>query len=181
MSNYLVIGQGSMGKRRVRCLIANQIPAQQILVFDTRIDRLSESAQKYGVKAVDSIDAVLNDSATQAVFVSVPGALHLQYCLAAARAGKHWFCEVPLATSLEGLEELFDLTRPSLVGAAGCQVLFHPLARALRSWSRVLWGTRTTSDTRFWSNLPYLRSSSILPSSRMGIQAISSGRSKYNT
>lgn len=135
MQSYLVIGQGSMGKRRVRCLLANGVPAEQVVVFDQRSDRLSESVQKHGVRAAGSVNAVLDDPETQAVFVSVPGALHLEYCLAAARAGKHWFCEVPLAVRLEGIDELVALTRQGVVGAPGCQVLFHPLAHALQAWA----------------------------------------------
>ena len=40
-----------MGKKRVRCLLGNQISADQISVFDTREDRIDESVQKYSVLA----------------------------------------------------------------------------------------------------------------------------------
>ena len=131
-----IVGQGSMGKRRVRCLLANQVPAEQITVFDTRPDRLQEAHEKYGVNTTTDFAALLQQPALQAILVSVPGFLHMSYCLAAARAGKHWFCEVPLAINLEGLAELKKLTREQgLVGAPGCQVLFHPLGRALKDWS----------------------------------------------
>lgn len=134
--NHLIVGQGSMGKRRVRCLLANNVPANQITVFDTRADRLQESKDKHGVNVTTDFDAALKQPSLQAVFVSVPGFLHMQYCLAAARAGKHWFCEVPLSVKLDGIEELKTLThRQGLVGAPGCQVLFHPLGRALKDWS----------------------------------------------
>lgn len=136
MSQFLIVGQGSMGKRRVRCLLANGVAAGEIAVHDARPDRLSESVATYGVRAAGDFAAALADPATRAVFVSVPGALHVQYCVQAARAGKHWFCEVPLALGLEGLDELFALTRSGIVGAPGCQILFHPLARALAGWSR---------------------------------------------
>ena len=133
---FLVIGQGSMGKRRVRCLLANAITPDQITVFDTREDRLQEAIDKYAVKTTRDVEIVLRDRDVIGVFVSVPGFLHMEYCLAAARAGKHWFCEVPLSLDLDGVAELKSLTRSqSLVGAPGCQLLFHPLGRALREWS----------------------------------------------
>jgi predicted dehydrogenase len=136
MSKFLVIGQGSMGKRRVRCLLANGVAAERIVVFDTRNDRLKESVEKYQITASSDFALALKDPDLTAVLVSVPGFLHMEYCLAAARAGKHWFCEVPLAIHLDGLDELRGLTcAKSLVAAPGCQLLFHPLGRAFKAWS----------------------------------------------
>ncbi len=136
MPQYMVIGQGSMGKRRVRCLLAAGISPEQIVVFDTRQDRLDESRSKHGVEVTDDYESYLADSKLNAVLVSVPGFLHMQFCTAAAQAGKHWFCEVPLATSLEGLDTLKAATQnQSLIGAPGCQWLFHPLGLALKRWT----------------------------------------------
>jgi predicted dehydrogenase len=136
MPKYLVIGQGSMGKRRVRCLLAGGVASDEIVVFDTRADRLDESRAKHGVGVTDDYESYLADPNVTAVFVSVPGSLHMRFCAAAALAGKHWFCEVPLATSLEGLDALKATTRErSLIGAPGCQVLFHPLGLALKRWA----------------------------------------------
>lgn len=136
MQKYMVIGQGSMGKRRVRCLLAGGVLPEQIVVFDTRRDRLEESRSKHGVEVTDDYESYLADPELAAVLVSVPGCFHMQYCTAAAQAGKHWFCEVPLATGLEGFDELKALTRgQSLIGAPGCQLLFHPLGHALKRWS----------------------------------------------
>jgi predicted dehydrogenase len=137
MPSYLIIGAGSMGKRRIRCLLACGVAPEQIVVFDTRGDRLEESQAKYGVRVSEDYEAPLADAQIAAVFVAVPAFLHLEYCTAAVRAGKHWFCEAPLAVSLEGIDALVAATRErGLVGAVGCQLLFHPLARALANWSQ---------------------------------------------
>ena len=52
MAKYLVIGQGSMGTRRVRCLLANGIGSERILVYDAKQERVLESMEKYGMKSV---------------------------------------------------------------------------------------------------------------------------------
>jgi len=136
MPKHMIIGQGSMGKRRVRCLLANGVPAEKIVVFDTSQDRLEQSQANYGVETTDDYRRLLADPNLTAVFVSVPGFLHRQFCTAAAEAGKHWFCEVPLATNLEGLDALRAATNDrALVGAPGCQLLFHPLVLALKQWA----------------------------------------------
>lgn len=125
-----------MGKRRIRCLLACGVPSEQIVVFDTRVDRLDESRSKYGVRVTGDYEACLADAGVAAVFVAVPAFLHLMYCAQAAAAGKHWFCEAPLALGLEGLDELNATTRKrSLVGACGCQLLFHPLAQGMKRWA----------------------------------------------
>lgn len=153
---YLVIGQGSMGKRRVRCLLANNVNADQITVFDTREDRLKESREKYSVRTTSDFENALKDPALVAVLVSVPGFLHMRYCLEAARAGKNWFSEIPLSINLDGIEELKALTRSrSLVGAPGCQVVFHPLGQALRAWAAgPLGGNILAASYAFGSYLP---------------------------
>src|SRR5262245_57681908 len=130
MDKYVVVGQGSMGKRRVRCLLANGIASERIIVCDQRDDRLAESAEKYGVRGVRSIDVPLEDPEVKAIIISVPGALHLEYILASLQAGKHWFCEVPLAVKMNRLDEVMEMTSNGLVGVSGCQLLFHPLAKA---------------------------------------------------
>jgi predicted dehydrogenase len=136
MPDYLIIGQGSMGKRRIRCLLACGVGPERIVVFDTRADRLDESRAKHGVRVTGDYEASLADPNVAAVFVAVPAYLHLPYCVAAAQAGKPWFSEAPLALGLDGLDALAALTREkSLIGGCGCQLLFHPLAQALRRWA----------------------------------------------
>lgn len=123
-----------MGKRRVRCLLANHVAPEQIRLVDVRSDRREESRTKYGVEGFPSLEAGLAWN-PEVVFVSVPGALHLPVCLAAARAGKHVFCEVPLSVNLDGLETLAGVVADKrLLLAPGCQPPFHPLYRQLKEW-----------------------------------------------
>ena len=54
---FLVVGGGSMGKRRTRCLLANGVPEDNIHLVDVRQDRREEVQQKYGVTTHTSLDA----------------------------------------------------------------------------------------------------------------------------
>lgn len=131
---FVVVGGGSMGKRRIRCLLANEVPAQDIRSVDTREDRRQEIGEQYGVETLGDFDAALAWG-PDAVIISVPGSLHMQFCLAAARARKHVFCEVPLSTSLDGTDELMRLAEQHrLVVAPGCQRPFHPLVGQCKRW-----------------------------------------------
>ena len=47
---FLVVGLGSMGKRRVRCLLA--LKDKNIAGFDLRKDRVKEAQKKYNIKFI---------------------------------------------------------------------------------------------------------------------------------
>ena len=52
MNKFLVIGLGSMGKRRVRCLMALGVESENIIGIDNREDRCVEAREKYGISIV---------------------------------------------------------------------------------------------------------------------------------
>lgn len=136
MIKYLVVGGGSMGKRRVRCLRSIGVEPSAIRVVDTRADRRAEVSDSLGVQCYDSLDRGI-EWGPDAAIVSVPGACHIEVCLAAARSGVNVFCEVPLAVELEGLDELAATARDAgLLIAPGCQAAFHPVMHKAREWVR---------------------------------------------
>lgn len=131
---FLVVGGGSMGKRRIRCLLANNIKPDQIRMVDVRADRQAEVKEKHNVDSMSNLSAGLEWN-PDAVVISVPGAAHMEVALAATRRKKHVFCEVPLSTSLEGADELTKLVEQhKLTFAPGCQPPMHPLFKQVKQW-----------------------------------------------
>jgi predicted dehydrogenase len=131
---FLVVGGGSMGKRRIRCLLANKVEPGRIRLVETRDERRREVLDKHGIEGMPDLDEGLKWG-PDAVVVSVPGAQHVPVCLAAARAGKHFFVEVPLSINLDGLDDLQSLVeRHKIVAAPGTQPPFHPLFKRMKSW-----------------------------------------------
>ena len=123
-----------MGKRRIRCLVANGVPQSAIRLVEPRKDRCQEVSEKYGVEGLADLETGLAWG-PDAFVISVPGAFHMPLLLTAARAGKHAFCEVPLSTSQDGLEELIGLARErKLVIAPGVQSPLHPVWRKVKEW-----------------------------------------------
>jgi predicted dehydrogenase len=49
------------------------------------------------MKVADSVQALLSDRSVKAIVLATPHSLHAQQVTVAARAGKHVFCEKPLA------------------------------------------------------------------------------------
>ena len=104
-----LVGAGAFGEF---CLAAfSEMPEVRIAaVADLDVDRAGALASQYGAAAYGSLDELLADSAVKIVALNTPPYLHETQGLAAIAAGKHLFCEKPLALTVEGGE--------ALVGAA---------------------------------------------------------------
>ena len=71
-------------------------------------------------KAVSDYKTVLDDKSVQAVFVATPTHQHKQVVLDALQAGKHVYCEAPLAHTVEEAREIAKAGQ-----AASPKVIFH--------------------------------------------------------
>jgi predicted dehydrogenase len=71
----------------------------------------------------------------QAAVIANPTSLHVDYALAAARAGCHLLIEKPLSHAPRGIDELRkEVADQGLVAMVGYQFRFHPSLRQVRSW-----------------------------------------------
>ncbi|MCG3778595.1 MAG: scyllo-inositol 2-dehydrogenase (NAD(+)) [Nitrospira sp.] len=131
---FFVLGGGSMGKRRIRCLQAHGVQPARIRVFDCRADRRLECQSRYGVEGFESFEEGMEWD-PQVVVISLPSRLHMTYCLKAAQAGRDFWCEIALSDSLENTEALSSLVdEKRLVAALGINTPFHPLVRQTKAW-----------------------------------------------
>lgn len=119
---FLVVGLGSMGKRRIRCL--QFLGASQIVGCDPREDRRVETEAKYGIRTVTDFAGGLA-ARPDAMIISTPPDLHIPYAVEAARRGLHFFTEANVVG--DGFEELLGLLRanPKLVGAPSCTMRYY--------------------------------------------------------
>lgn len=132
--DFLIVGGGSMGKRRIRCLIANGVAPEQIRLFDPRADRRDESKSKYNVDGLADFDAAMRWNPA-ALCVCIPGERAAEVCAIALEAGKHVFCEVPMGTTAEQTQRLGELAEQhGVLACQGAQQPFHPLVIQCRDW-----------------------------------------------
>ena len=76
-------------------------------VMDINVERAKVLQERHGVKRVyTDVEGILNDSNVDAVMVLTPPQHHLAPVIAAAKAGKHIFCEKPMAPTVEGADEM---------------------------------------------------------------------------
>ena len=74
--NFLIVGLGSMGKRRIRCLKTLGYKINDIAGFDVREDRRKETEQKDGIKTYSDIENALEAEKPSAFVISVPPDFH---------------------------------------------------------------------------------------------------------
>ena len=66
---FLIVGLGSMGKRRIRNL--KYLKAGEIIGFDTMEVRRKEAEEKYGIKTFDDFDKAMKEQ-PDAFIISTP-------------------------------------------------------------------------------------------------------------
>ena len=124
---FLIIGLGSMGKRRIRNLFANG--EHTIVGFDIRPGRNEEAKTKYGVKVIDSFNEVNPDN-FDAVIISTSPEAHGDYIRFALKNKKHFFVEHPVSS--DGYDDIFKNKNLDIVKAPSCTPRHSPAIKAIR-------------------------------------------------
>jgi len=79
-------------------------------LYDINLSGARRIAKVNGMEAFTSLDELLK-SDIDAVLIMTPHYLHVEQVNAAAEAGKHVLCEKPMATTLEGCDEMIKSTK----------------------------------------------------------------------
>jgi predicted dehydrogenase len=122
-----LVGCGRFGEF---CLTAfATIPSLTLIgVADRDQARAEVSAAAFGVRAYSDYAALLADPGVDVVAINTPPALHAPMTLAAAAAGKHVFCEKPLATTIDDATSVLRAVRDGHVRLAVDYVMrWNPL------------------------------------------------------
>ena len=82
----------------------------EVLAVASRDQARAEGyAREHGIeRAYGSYEALLADSDLDAVYISLPNSLHVEWSIRALEAGKHVLCEKPLDRRPEEVERAFD-------------------------------------------------------------------------
>ncbi len=132
--NFGIIGAGRIGKIHAENL-ASRIPGATVLaIADPNIEAARELATRLHVpSAVAEADALFDDPAINAVAICSSTDTHARFIIEAAQAGKHIFCEKPIAYDLAQIDAaLAAVAKAGVSLQIGFNRRFDPNFRALR-------------------------------------------------
>ncbi len=102
-----VVGCGSFGAHLAE-LIATLPQFQIVGLCDPETSRLKALARSLDVPGASTLQECLSDSKPQAVLLTAPNHLHHTLALESAEAGKHIFCEKPMALNVEECHDMIE-------------------------------------------------------------------------
>lgn len=123
--NVIVIGLGSMGKRRIRCLKQLGFLSDQIAGFDPREDRRNEATALHGINTFSNFEEAIEAVNPERYIISVPPAMHHIYMKDAIERNIPFFVEASVVDT--DMEQVIAAANENGVVAAPSSTLrFHP-------------------------------------------------------
>lgn len=132
--NFGVIGAGRIGRIHAENL-ATRVPGATVLtIADPNVEAARELATRLHVpSAVAEARAILENPAIEAVAICSSTDTHARFIVEAAQAGKHIFCEKPIAYDLAQIDAaLAAVAKAGTTLQIGFNRRFDPNFRALR-------------------------------------------------
>jgi predicted dehydrogenase len=124
----LVVGLGSMGRRRLRNL--QHLGVRELAGFEPNAQRRAEVAEEFGIQTLATLEDGLAWGPA-ALVISTPPDHHAEYALEAARRRLPFFTEASVVA--EGMGELIDAVHEmGSLAAPSCTMRFHPAVQLIR-------------------------------------------------
>ena len=136
--NCAVIGCGTWGRDLLKELA--RLPNAPVVAICDNYEPFLRRSKESAPKAETFTDylKLLQKKEVQGVFVATPSHLHKDIAIAALQAGKHVYCEAPLATTVEDARAIAQAARAAgrLHFQAGQQLRSDPQRRSLLGFVR---------------------------------------------
>lgn len=109
-----IIGAGRIGQVHAETLAYRCPEAKAEQIVDFFPDVAATVAEKYGIpKSGKDYMEIVENPDIDAVWICSPSSLHKEQIVAAVAAGKHVFCEKPLAVELSEADEVIEAVEKS--------------------------------------------------------------------
>ncbi len=120
---FLVIGLGSMGKRRVRNFKALGI--EGCAGYDPRVDRRQETAAKYGIQTFEDLETAIQSFEPDVFVISAPPDLHMYYAFLAYERGISCFIEASVVEADKIKQLSLKVKNTGIVMAPSCTMRYY--------------------------------------------------------
>src|SRR5689334_8867952 len=119
-----MVGAGSFGEFCLEAFSAVE-GLQVSAIVDSNLERAETLARRYGATAYQTLSSALERPDVAIFTLSTPPFLHAEQGLAVLKAGKHLFCEKPLALTVEDAEQMIAIARANHVHLTINYVMRH--------------------------------------------------------
>ncbi len=109
-----IAGCGKFGSQMAD-LLSGLLEYEIVAVCDSDWDRARATGEKFGVRCFKSYEECLAQLGAAAILILTPNSLHCPMTVQAAKAGKHIFCEKPMAMNVEECYRMIDAAEVRLM------------------------------------------------------------------
>lgn len=103
-----LVGTGAIGRTHIERINNSLQGGRVVACADANLDFCKSVADKYGIQAFESGEAMIASDEVEAVVCTTADPFHEQYVMAAIQAGKLVFCEKPLAPTPEACKRIVE-------------------------------------------------------------------------
>jgi predicted dehydrogenase len=122
-----MVGLGWWGRKMTEVVLGHSEVVRITRAVEPNLDAARPFADSHGITVSADLDDALRDPEVQAVVLATPHALHGEQIERAAAAGKHVFCEKPLAlTKAEAVRMVALCQKAGIVLGMGHERRFEP-------------------------------------------------------
>ena len=107
-----ILGAGRIGRVHAETLAFRLPEGETVAITDVNIEAAQSLAERCGIpKVTASAEEILDDRTIDAVLICTPTPTHADLIVKAAEAGKHIFCEKPIALELDKIDTALAAAR----------------------------------------------------------------------
>lgn len=132
-----LLGAGEHARRNLLPALAATPSVRLVGLHARRAEVRDEAARRFGCRAYADAESVLKDAEVEVVVIALPNGLHGMWAERALSAGKHVWCEKPLAPRLADVLGLLETARRRNLGLVECFMFTsHPQFARVRDLLR---------------------------------------------
>ncbi|MCH4887645.1 Gfo/Idh/MocA family oxidoreductase [Acidaminobacter sp. JC074] len=103
--NIGIIGLGVIGQRLIPTFLKHE-RTNIVGVYDIDSDIMRQVTEKFDLRPVNAYEELIDDESIDMIYIAVPPQFHHELAIKVLDAGKHVFCEKPLAGTIEEAEDM---------------------------------------------------------------------------
>jgi predicted dehydrogenase len=135
---YAVVGLGHLALEELLPALNTCKRSKLVALVSGSPEKMRKVAAQYGVKAeycytYQTYDQLKDNPEVDVIYIVLPNALHKEYVIRGAKAGKHILCEKPMAVSSRECEEMIAACNAAKVKLMiAYRIQYEPMNRKLR-------------------------------------------------